>query len=104
MKDWLEQNESPVNGSDEEELLYKVTVEWCTTNSHSAKWEIRYNAVFRTRRPEYLIRAHKILTDIDEGVLSLQALTDTCAFCCEAGHHSSKGPELEEFHRQYGFV
>ena len=102
MKDWFEHTRLPAGNSDKKHLLYKMHAEWGNTTSHPPKWETRFNAVFRTRRPEYLIRVHKILTDIDEGMLNLQVPRDTCTFCMEIGHHSSSCPTLGEYHQEYG--
>ena len=82
-------------------MKYKVHVEWGSAASHPPKYETRYNAVFRTRRPEYLIKPHKLLRDIDDGTLDLQIPRDTCSFCGHQGHHSKHCPELGEYHARY---
>ena len=81
--------------------MYKMHAEWGNTPSHPPKYETRYNAVFRTRRPEYLTRYHRLLREIDDGTLDFQVPKDTCTFCMERGHKSYHCPELAEHHSRY---
>ena len=102
MLNWFAQVEFPVNTTNRQHLKYKIQADWGNAASHPPKYENRYNAVFRTRRPEYLHRFHKLLMDIDDGTLDLQVPDDTCSFCGRPGHHSKRCPELGEHHRHYG--
>jgi len=100
MRKWFIETDIPVHGNTQATFLSEVR--WGSSNSHPPRIETRYNAVFRTRRPEYLVRQHKLLIDIDAGIIDLQVPVDQCTFCYTTGHHSKQCPQIADFWRRFG--